>query len=148
MFSYTCTQSCCNLPNNPHNRKSIQSNALLVISIFMMLNKEGKRKYFRQVSTLLLYDMIFARSFDNNFVYYFGNLSNERQCLKQKHFVASAQGQRLCISIFALINNIISKNYVSLSMIYKMLWGILFNCYTVTIQNLIQEFTGVEIKTN
>ena len=86
MFSYTCTQSCCNLPNNPHNRKSIQSNALLVISIFMMLNKEGKRKYFRQVSTLLLYDMIFARSFNNSFVYYFGNLSYEYTMIKTKAF--------------------------------------------------------------
>ena len=51
------------------------------------------------------------------------------QGLKQKRFVASAQGQRLCISIFALD--------------LKMLWGILFNCYTVTVQNLIQEFTSV-----
>ena len=33
------------------------------------------------------------------------------QGLKQKHFVASAQGQRLCISIFALINNIISERF-------------------------------------
>ena len=86
VFSYTCTQSCCNLPNNPHNRKPIQSNALLVISIFMMLNMEGKRKYFRQVSTLLLYDMIFARSFDNSIVYYFGNLFYECTRLKIKAF--------------------------------------------------------------
>ena len=86
MFSYTCTQSCCNLPNNPHNGKTIQSNALLVISIFMMLNMEGKRKYFRQVSTLLLYDMIFARSFNNSFVYYFGNLSYEYTRIKTKAF--------------------------------------------------------------
>ena len=143
MFSYTCTQSCCNLPNNPHNRKSIQSNALLVISIFMMLNKEGKRKYFRQVSTLLLYDMIFARSFDNNFVYYFGNLSNERTGLKTKAFCSICSRSKIIY-----INRWANQYYVSLLLIYKMLWGILFNFSTVTVHDLIHEFTGVEIKTN
>ena len=106
MFSYTCTQSCCNLPNNPHNGKTIQSNALLVISIFMMLNMEGKRKYFRQVSTLLLYDMIFARSFNNSFVYYFGNLSYEYKRIKTKAFCSICSRSNIMYILRVLINDL------------------------------------------
>ena len=105
MFSYTCTQSCCNLPNNPHNGKTIQSNALLVISIFMMLNMEGKGSTLGkcQLCCCMIWSLqgrltialfIILAIFPMNI-----------QGLKQKHFVASAQGQILCISVLRVLIN-------------------------------------------